>query len=75
MHTVELDEAATMLPQLLNEAASGKEVRLRRPDGQTFRLVPVTGQRPTPRFGSARGLIKMSDDFDDPLDDFRDYMT
>jgi hypothetical protein len=28
----------------------------------------------TPQFGSARGLIRMSDDFDDPLDDFADYM-
>lgn len=24
--------------------------------------------------GSAEGLIKMSDDFDEPLDDFKDYM-
>lgn len=27
-----------------------------------------------PQFGSARGQIKMSNDFDDPLDDFADYM-
>lgn len=25
-------------------------------------------------FGSSKGLIKMADDFDAPLDDFRDYM-
>lgn len=25
---------------------------------------------PHPRFGSARGLISMSDDFDEPLEDF-----
>ena len=28
----------------------------------------------TPQFGSAKGKIKMSDDFDDPIDDFKDYM-
>ncbi|QMW00520.1 DUF2281 domain-containing protein [Spirosoma foliorum] len=29
----------------------------------------------TPRFGSAKGLVTfMSDDFDAPLDDFKDYM-
>ncbi len=28
----------------------------------------------TPQFGSANGLIKMSADFDEPLDDFVDYM-
>ncbi len=26
------------------------------------------------RFGSARGMIKISDDFDEPLEDFKDYM-
>lgn len=32
---------------------------------------PVT---PRPRFGSAQGLISMSDDFDEPIEDFEDYM-
>ncbi|WP_221394037.1 DUF2281 domain-containing protein [Dyadobacter sp. NIV53] len=27
-----------------------------------------------PKFGSAKGKIKMSADFDAPLDDFKDYM-
>ena len=30
--------------------------------------------KPVPKFGSAKGLIKMSADFDEPLDDFADYM-
>lgn len=34
-----------------------------------------TEQRKQPRkAGSARGLIQMSDDFDEPLEDFREYM-
>jgi len=28
----------------------------------------------TPQFGSAKGKIKMSPDFDAPLDDFKEYM-
>jgi hypothetical protein len=31
-------------------------------------------EKPVPKFGSAKGLIKMSADFDEPLDDFADYM-
>lgn len=32
-------------------------------------------ERPKQRtFGSAKGLIKMSDDFDEPLEDFAEYM-
>lgn len=27
-----------------------------------------------PQFGSARGLISMSEDFDEPLEDFAEYM-
>ena len=29
---------------------------------------------PTPKFGSLKGKIKLSDDFDAPLEDFTDYM-
>jgi predicted DNA-binding antitoxin AbrB/MazE fold protein len=31
-------------------------------------------KRRTPRFGSDRGLILISDDFDEQLEDFKDYM-
>jgi uncharacterized protein (DUF433 family) len=31
-------------------------------------------ERKPRQFGSARGQIRMSDDFDAPLDDFKDYM-
>lgn len=33
--------------------------------------VLTNGKRPG--FGSARGLIRMGDDFDQPLDDFREF--
>ncbi|MEM6434740.1 MAG: DUF2281 domain-containing protein [Cyanobacteria bacterium P01_D01_bin.115] len=28
-----------------------------------------------PKFGSVKGLIKMSDDFDEPLEDFAEYVS
>ena len=31
-------------------------------------------QKPKRKFGSAKGLISMSPDFDEPLEDFKDYM-
>ena len=30
---------------------------------------------PKPKFGSAKGMFKMNDDFDEPLEDFKDYMN
>jgi hypothetical protein len=28
----------------------------------------------TPKFGSCKGMFEMSPDFDEPLEDFKDYM-
>jgi antitoxin (DNA-binding transcriptional repressor) of toxin-antitoxin stability system len=37
-------------------------------------LVPEAGQQPRPsRFGFAKGTFEMSDDFNDPLDEFAEY--
>jgi hypothetical protein len=33
-----------------------------------------TAARAVPVFGCLQGQIQMSDDFDEPLDDFKDYM-
>lgn len=30
--------------------------------------------KPVPKFGSAKGMFVMHDDFDEPLEDFKDYM-
>ena len=74
MRKVSLDEAQQRLPELIDEAACGEEVVISRGDGGDFRIVPVLKTERRPRqFGSARGLIHMSDDFDEPLDDFAPY--
>lgn len=31
-------------------------------------------QKPSPKFGGLKGKIHLSDDFDEPLDDFKEYM-
>lgn len=42
---------------------------------QTAKKLVTKKEKPVPKFGSAKGLmIKMSADFDEPLDDFADYM-
>ena len=37
-------------------------------------VIPIASTKPRPQFGSARGLIHMSDDFDAPLADFDEYV-
>jgi antitoxin (DNA-binding transcriptional repressor) of toxin-antitoxin stability system len=68
-----LTEAKTQLAELIEAAASGEEVIIARGDGSLFKIVPVPSPKPVPKFGSARGLITMSDDFDEPLEGFEDY--
>jgi antitoxin (DNA-binding transcriptional repressor) of toxin-antitoxin stability system len=70
MRTISVDDAAGRLSELFEKALDGADVVITRGDGTAMRLVPVRG---CPRFGSARGLFTMADDFDAPLDDFGPY--
>jgi Protein of unknown function (DUF2281) len=35
---------------------------------------PQPENNPKPKFGSGKGMFVMHDDFDEPLDDFKEYM-
>lgn len=72
MVPIPVEEAQIRLPELIGEAKDGEDVVIARADGTAVRLVPVELEG-KPRFGSARGLFTMRDDFDAPLEDFRDY--
>lgn len=73
MYLVSLKEAETQLVKLLKEAARGEEIIIIRNDGTFFRIVPMAAEVAVPRFGSAKGLIKIADDFDEPLEEFEEY--
>lgn len=73
MHQLKIKDAELRLVELMDEAADGTEVVITRADGAAFKIVPLHQEKPTPRFGSAQGLIEMADDFDAPLDDFEPY--
>ena len=65
MTTVAIEEAQHSLPQLIDVVAHGEHVFITRDQVTVAELVPVNRAAPKPTFGSAEGLIKMSDDFDD----------
>ena len=74
MIKVMLKEAEGHLERLIEEVAEGEDVIISLPDGSNFQIVPLTGpMAPRPRFGSAKGLIEIGEDFDEPLEDFKDY--
>jgi prevent-host-death family protein len=74
MKQVTLDDAKKHLGDLIEAAVKGDEVFITKEDRPIVKLVPVGGNNKQPRFGSAKGLITMSDDFDAPLEDFSEYM-
>ena len=74
MQQVTLDDAKRKLGDLIDAAVKGDEVVITREDRPVVKLVPIAGIKAQPRFGSAKGLIAMSDDFDEPLEDFSEYM-
>lgn len=67
-----LADAAVRWPDLVAAILRGESVELSGEDGTTVRLVPEV--KHVPKFGSARGIIEMSDDFDAPLEDLAEYM-
>jgi antitoxin (DNA-binding transcriptional repressor) of toxin-antitoxin stability system len=67
MHQMNLKEAQTQLAELIEEAARGEEVVITRSDGASFKIVQISKVGAIPKFGSAKGLVRMSDDFDEPL--------
>ena len=73
-YQVDLDEAKEHLSELVDEARRGTEIVITRRDEPVAKLVPVRGARTARRAGSAVGLITISDDFEEPLEDFKDYM-
>jgi prevent-host-death family protein len=73
-YQVDITEAPRRLLDLIQAAEQGEEVIITRNQRPLVQLVPLRQPADRPRFGSARGLITIAEDFEAPLDDFREYM-
>ena len=73
MQQISLREATQHLPRLIAAAVRGEVVLITTDDQQIIRLLLMKQPTQPRQFGSAQGLMQMADDFDAPLDDFRDY--
>ena len=69
-----MKDAQSQLEKLLDDARQGKKILIVDENNQAVQLIPVTIPIKARKAGSARGQIKMSDDFDAPLSDFSEYM-
>lgn len=65
-------EAKTHLSRLLQKASTGEEVIITNRNEPVARIVPV---KPNHRqWGSLKGKIKFAENWDAPIEDFRDYL-
>jgi len=76
MYQVTPDEAKSHLEELIEAAMRGEQVVIAHDDQHAVQLVPVAAPAHRKRTAgtAARGKITLSDDFDEPLPDFADYM-
>ncbi|HEX2911953.1 MAG TPA: prevent-host-death protein [Chloroflexia bacterium] len=73
MHQLELDDAQKHLAELIEAALKGVEVIISKDNHQLVQLIAVKTAQPHLVFGSAKGLIEFSPDFDVLPDDFQEY--
>ena len=73
MVRVDIREAQRNLAALVDTVLRGDEVLITKGTLPAARLVSAVEEPARPRFGSARGLITIADDFDAPLSDFDEY--
>jgi prevent-host-death family protein len=75
MQTIDINQALSQITQLLEIASTGEEIIITRNNQPMVKLVSIDPPiKCSPLFGSARNIIAMRDDFDEPLEDFKDYV-
>jgi antitoxin (DNA-binding transcriptional repressor) of toxin-antitoxin stability system len=74
IYQIKQSEIPKKLWSLIEAALRGEPVFITRDDQSMVQLLPLQLSTRPRKAGSAKGLLKMSDDFDAPLPDFADYM-
>lgn len=74
MRQVSVEEAQVQFLALIEAALNGEEIIITQEDQPIIKFVTIDSPKPPRQRGSAKGLITIADDFDDPLEDFAEYM-
>jgi len=72
MQYVDLQKIQEEILLLVERASMGEDVIITKDEQPLVKLVSMTKRQR--QFGSAKGLIKIADNFDSPLEEFREYM-
>jgi len=69
-----IHQAKTHLSRLIRDALNGEEIIISRGDHPVVKLVPLPEARLRRRLDGAAGEVWIAEDFDEPLEDFEEYM-
>lgn len=73
MTQVNIHEAKTNLSKLIEKVLQGEDVIIKKSNKPIVKLVMVDELKNKRKLGSAKGNIIIADDFDEHLEDFKDY--
>lgn len=72
MQQIELNEAKTQLPELLEAAINGEEIIITEHNQPLIKLARIASAKPRRRAGTAQGRVKIPEDFNESYDEFSD---
>ena len=73
MSTVQIHEAKAKLSGLIEAALSEEEIIIAKRHKPLVRLVPLTEEDKARKIGTAKGRIRMAEDFDEIPEGFEEY--
>jgi len=78
MQSIDISELSPQAQELLSKIESGEEIVIIADNRPVAKIVLVNGKvihkRKRRRAGTAKGTFWMAPDFNEPLDDFKEYM-
>lgn len=74
MVQVDFYQAKDRFLEIIEHVMRGEDVLIERNDQPLVRVTAASKSKKQRVFGSARGLIQIAPDFNEPLDDFKEYM-
>lgn len=74
MYQVNIHQAKTNLSKLIKKVVNGEEVVIAKGNIPLVKLVAIVSQKSKRKIGSAQGVINISKNFDESLEDFKEFL-
>lgn len=74
MQTISVEKAKEDFYQIMDKVSKGEKFVITKDDNPLGELQPVHTEKKKRVPGLAKGKVFMRDDFDEPLEEFKDYM-